>query len=145
VIHITKCGFGSQRREIPASTALILARTRLSTIQATARRISLSVGGLLWKIIVLDGTRTPTGSFGGICKNVAGYELGAAASKAALERAQVNGEDIAEVITGCIGQVRADAYNARRVAVTIGLPTNVPTYTVNRLCGSRTASHLVPS
>jgi len=69
-------------------------------------------------------------------KDVAGYELGAASSKAALERAQVNGEDISEVIMGCIGQVGADAYNARRVAVTAGLPTNVPAYTVNRLCGS---------
>ena len=88
------------------------------------------------KIIVLDGARTPTGSFGGMFKDVAGYELGAAASKAALERAQVNGEDISEVIMGCIGQVGPDAYNARRVAVTAGLPTNVPAYTVNRLCGS---------
>ncbi|HEY4558187.1 MAG TPA: thiolase family protein [Enteractinococcus sp.] len=88
------------------------------------------------KIIVLDGARTPTGSFGGMFKDVAGYELGAAASKAALERAQVNGDDISEVIMGCIGQVGADAYNARRVAVTAGLPTNVPAYTVNRLCGS---------
>src|SRR5690625_1873344 len=88
------------------------------------------------KIIVVDGARTPTGSFGGMFKDVAGYELGAAASKAALERAQVNGEDISEVIMGCIGQVGADAYNARRVAVTAGLPTNVPAYTVNRLCGS---------
>lgn len=88
------------------------------------------------KIIVLDGARTPTGSFGGMFKDVAGYELGAASSKAALERAQVNGEDISEVIMGCIGQVGADAYNARRVAVTAGLPTNVPAYTVNRLCGS---------
>ena len=88
------------------------------------------------KIIVLDGARTPTGSFGGMFKDVAGYELGAAASKAALERAQVNGEDISEVIMGCIGQVGPDAYNARRVAVTAGLPTSVPAYTVNRLCGS---------
>jgi acetyl-CoA C-acetyltransferase len=88
------------------------------------------------KIIVLDGARTPTGSFGGMFKDVAGYELGAAASKSALERAQVNGEDISEVIMGCIGQVGPDAYNARRVAVTAGLPTKVPAYTLNRLCGS---------
>lgn len=37
---------------------------------------------------------------------------------------------------GCIGQVGPDAYNARRVAITAGLPKNVPAYTVNRLCGS---------
>jgi acetyl-CoA C-acetyltransferase len=37
---------------------------------------------------------------------------------------------------GCIGQVGADAYNARRVAIEAGLPTSVPAFTVNRLCGS---------
>lgn len=88
------------------------------------------------KIIVLDGARTPTGSFGGIFKDVPGYQLGAAASKAALRRATVDGKEISETVMGCIGQVGADAYNARRVAITAGLPTNIPAYTVNRLCGS---------
>jgi len=37
---------------------------------------------------------------------------------------------------GCIGQVGADAYNARRVAIAAGIPTSVPAFTVNRLCGS---------
>lgn len=88
------------------------------------------------KIIVLDGARTPTGSFGGVFKDVPGYELGAAATKTALERSNVNAEDISEVIMGCIGQVGPDAYNGRRVAIAAGLPHNVPAYTVNRLCGS---------
>ena len=88
------------------------------------------------KIVVVDGARTPTGSFGGIFKDVPGYELGAAASREALSRAGVAGGDISEVVMGCIGQVGPDAYNARRVAVTAGLPTRVPAYTVNRLCGS---------
>lgn len=88
------------------------------------------------KIVVLDGARTPTGSFGGMFKDVPGHELGATASRAALERAGIGGEDISEVVMGCIGQVGADAYNARRVAVAAGLPKSVPAYTVNRLCGS---------
>lgn len=88
------------------------------------------------KIIVLDGARTPTGSFGGVYKDVPGYELGAAASCTALQRSNVAREDISEVVMGCIGQVGPDAYNARRVAISAGLPTNVPAYTVNRLCGS---------
>jgi acetyl-CoA C-acetyltransferase len=37
---------------------------------------------------------------------------------------------------GCIGQVGADAYNARRVALAAGLPARTPAHTVNRLCGS---------
>ena len=88
------------------------------------------------KIVVVDGARTPTGSFGGMFKDVPGHELGATASREALRRAGGAGEDISEVVMGCIGQVGPDAYNARRVAVTAGLPTNVPAFTVNRLCGS---------
>ena len=88
------------------------------------------------KIVVLDGARTPIGSFGGVFKDTPGYELGATATREALARAQVDATDIEEVVMGCIGQVGADAYNARRVAVTAGLPDRVPAYTVNRLCGS---------
>ncbi|MFD4976861.1 thiolase family protein [Streptomyces sp. NPDC058424] len=88
------------------------------------------------KIIILDGARTPIGSFGGVFKGVPGFELGANASKEALQRAGVVAEDIDEVVMGCIGQVGSDAYNARRVAIMAGLPKNVPAYTVNRLCGS---------
>jgi len=88
------------------------------------------------RIVVVDGARTPIGSFGGAFKDVPGFELGATAVTAALERAGVAADDIAEVVMGCIGQVGPDAYNARRVAMTAGLPANVPAYTVNRLCGS---------
>ncbi|WP_148573812.1 thiolase family protein [Nocardioides caldifontis] len=88
------------------------------------------------RIVVLDGARTPIGSFGGVFKDVPGHVLGATAARAALDRAGVEGRLIREVVMGCIGQVGPDAYNARRVAVTAGLPTDVPAYTVNRLCGS---------
>ena len=88
------------------------------------------------KIVLVDGARTPIGSFGGVFKDVPGFELGATASRAALERASVAAHDVQEVVMGCIGQVGPDAYNARRVAMAAGLPTNVPAYTVNRLCGS---------
>lgn len=88
------------------------------------------------KIVLLEGARTPIGSFGGVFKDVAGFELGATAARAAIARSGVDATDIEEVVMGCIGQVGPDAYNARRVAITAGLPTNVPAYTVNRLCGS---------
>lgn len=88
------------------------------------------------KIVLVDGARTPVGSFGGVFKDVPGFELGATATRGALERAGVDGADIREVVMGCIGQVGPDAYNARRVAITAGLPKSVPAYTVNRLCGS---------
>ena len=87
-------------------------------------------------IVIIDGARTPVGSFGGAFKDVPAHELGATAVRAALERAGVAPEDIDEVIMGCIGQVGADAYNARRVTLAAGLPVETPALTVNRLCGS---------
>src|SRR3954454_10933134 len=69
-------------------------------------------------------------------KDVPAFELGAAAAREPLVRAHVDPTDVREVVMGCIGQVGPDAYNARRVAVRAGLPTSIPAYTVNRLCGS---------
>lgn len=88
------------------------------------------------KIVILDGARTPVGSFGGTFKDVPAHELGAAATREALCRSGIDPAEVAEVVMGCIGQVGPDAYNARRVAVAAGLAENVPAYTVNRLCGS---------
>ncbi|MGW5691541.1 thiolase family protein [Streptomyces asiaticus] len=85
---------------------------------------------------MLDGARTPIGRFGGAFKDVPGYELGARATRSALERAGVDHSDIDELVMGCIGQVGPDAYNARRVALAAGLPKSTPAYNVNRLCGS---------
>ena len=51
-------------------------------------------------------------------------------------RAGVQAGQIDEVVMGCIGQVGSDAFNARRVALSAGLPASAPAYTVNRLCGS---------
>ena len=88
------------------------------------------------KIVLLDGARTPVGSFGGALRDVPAHELGAAAARAALARAGVAGADVDEVVMVCIGQVGPDAFNARRVALAAGVPVSVPAYTVNRLCGS---------
>lgn len=88
------------------------------------------------KIIVVDGARTPIGSFGKSLKDVPAHELGAIAVREALARSGVPGTDVDEVVMGCIGQVGPDAYNARRVALAAGLDEATPAYTVNRLCGS---------
>ncbi|WP_229706415.1 thiolase family protein [Micromonospora sonchi] len=88
------------------------------------------------KILLVEGARTPVGSFGGAFKDVPAHELGATAVREALSRAGVPVEAVDEVVMGCIGQVGPDAYNARRVALTAGLPVGTPAYTVNRLCGS---------
>jgi acetyl-CoA C-acetyltransferase len=87
-------------------------------------------------IVLVDGARTPIGSFGGVLKDLPAHELGGTAGAAALTRAGVDAADVREVVMGCIGQVGGDAYLARRVAVAAGLPLSTPAFTVNRLCGS---------
>ena len=87
-------------------------------------------------IVIVDGARTPIGSFGGALKDTPAHELGATAVRAALDRAGVSSDAVDEVVMGCIGQVGPDAYNARRVTLSAGLPHKTPAYTVNRLCGS---------
>jgi acetyl-CoA C-acetyltransferase len=87
-------------------------------------------------VFIVDGARTPVGSFGGALKEVPAHELGAAAVRGALNRAVVAPHLVDEVVMGCIGQVGPDAYIARRVGIAAGLPESTPAYTVNRLCGS---------
>lgn len=87
-------------------------------------------------IVVIDGARTPIGSFGGALSSVPAHELGAAAVTAALARSDVSVDEPGEVVMGCIGQVGPDAFNARRVAIAAGMPHSVPAHNVNRLCGS---------
>jgi acetyl-CoA C-acetyltransferase len=87
-------------------------------------------------IVIASAIRTPLGRFGGALSSVAGNELGAVAIKAALERAGVKGEEIDEVLMGCVlpaGQGQAPARQAARKA---GLPDHVGAVTINKVCGS---------
>jgi acetyl-CoA C-acetyltransferase len=84
----------------------------------------------------VNGARTPIGRYAGALASVDGHELGAGALRAAISRSGLDPASIDEVIMGCIGQVGADAYNARRVALAAGLPESTTAFTVNRLCGS---------
>ncbi len=88
------------------------------------------------KIVIVDGARTPVGRFGGDLKTLAAHELGAIAATAALSRSGVTATEVGEVVMGCVGQVGADAYNARRVALAAGVQPDSTAMTVNRLCGS---------
>lgn len=88
------------------------------------------------KIVLVAGARTPIGSFGKAFRETPAHDLGAAAVTEALLRAGLTVTDVDEVVMGCIGQIGPDAYNARRVSLGAGLPTSVPAFNVNRLCGS---------
>ena len=88
-------------------------------------------------VVVIDGARTPFGTFGGALRDVSATDLGVVAARAALERSKVAPERIEHVIFGNVLQTSADAvYFARHVGLRSGVPKEVPALTVNRLCGS---------
>src|SRR5947209_460482 len=88
-------------------------------------------------IFVVDGARTPFGSFGGSFKDVSAIDLGTSAATAAIERSGYSPNEIDQVFFGNVIQTSADAiYMARHVGLKAGIPEEVPALTVNRLCGS---------
>ncbi|PYO89978.1 MAG: acetyl-CoA C-acyltransferase [Gemmatimonadetes bacterium] len=88
-------------------------------------------------VVFLSGVRTGFGSFGGSLKDVSAIELGAAASRHAIQRSAVPASDFGHVVFGNALQTSADAiYMARHVGLKAGLPIETPAVTVNRLCGS---------
>jgi acetyl-CoA acetyltransferase family protein len=88
-------------------------------------------------IVFLSAVRTPFGTYGGSLKDISAIDLSVLASKAALERAGVQGTDVAHAIFGNVLQTSVDAaYFARHVALKSGCPNETSALTVNRLCGS---------
>ncbi|HYB72640.1 MAG TPA: acetyl-CoA C-acetyltransferase [Candidatus Sulfotelmatobacter sp.] len=88
-------------------------------------------------IVILDGARTPFGTYCGSLHDVTATDLGVVAARGALERARVAPADVDQVIFGNVIQTSADAiYLARHVGLKAGCPIETPGLTLNRLCGS---------
>lgn len=86
--------------------------------------------------VIVSGARTPIGSFGGVFKDVSAADLGAAAIRAALERAGLEPDQIDEVFMGNVLQAEEAGYTARLSALRAGIPDEIPAITVNRACSS---------
>lgn len=87
-------------------------------------------------VVVAAGRRTPIGSFQGQFSGVPATELGAQAIRATLADAQVDGQDIGEVLMGCVLPAGLGQSPARQAALGGGVGIHVPTTTVNKVCGS---------
>jgi acetyl-CoA acetyltransferase family protein len=88
-------------------------------------------------IFILGGARTPMTEYVGALKDVSAIELGAIASRGALEKTGVKPEWVDHVVFGNVLQTSSDAiYGARHVGLKACVPVEVPALTVNRLCGS---------
>jgi acetyl-CoA C-acetyltransferase len=95
--------------------------------------------------VIVSAVRTPVGTFGGQFKDVPATELGTHAVRAALERAEITGEDVNEVILGCVLSAGLGQNPARQAAIGAGIPKEVPATTINMLCGSGLKSVAIAS
>src|SRR5207249_2625155 len=87
-------------------------------------------------IVIVSAARTPLGAFQGELKGFAAPELGAAAIRAAVERARIRPEDVQEVIMGCVLPAGQGQAPARQASLGAGLPLAAGCTTVNKMCGS---------
>jgi acetyl-CoA C-acetyltransferase len=95
--------------------------------------------------VIVSAVRTPVGSFAGDFKDVPATELGAHAVRAALERAGISGDEVEEVVLGCVLQAGLGQNPARQSAIAAGIPKEVPSTTINMLCGSGLKSVAIAS
>ncbi len=88
------------------------------------------------EVVIVSAVRTPIGSFGGSLGQIPAVELGALVIKEALRRAGVTPEQVDEVIMGNVLQAGLGQNPARQAAIKAGIPQEVPSWTLNKLCGS---------
>src|SRR5512134_1620544 len=87
-------------------------------------------------IVIVAAARTPMGGFQGELKGFAAPELGAAAIRAAVERAKLKPEQVEEVIMGCVLPAGQGQAPARQASLGAGLPLGTGCTTINKMCGS---------
>lgn len=88
------------------------------------------------KTVILSGVRTPFGKLGGALSSFTASQLGGIAVKEALVRAGVKSEEVGEVILGTVLQGGQGQIPSRQAAHHAGLPWEVKTETINKVCAS---------
>jgi acetyl-CoA C-acetyltransferase len=88
------------------------------------------------KTVILSAARTPIGKLGGGLSSIDATELGATAIKAALERAEVEPEQVQHVIMGQVLQAGQGQIPSRQAQIKAGIPKEVSSETINKVCAS---------
>ncbi|MDE1712100.1 acetyl-CoA C-acetyltransferase, partial (plasmid) [Chromobacterium amazonense] len=88
------------------------------------------------EIVIVGMARTAMGGFQGALSGLTASQLGAAAIRAAVERAGVSAGEVDEVIMGCVLPAGQGQAPARQAALGGGLPQSTPCTTINKMCGS---------
>ncbi|MFI8494631.1 thiolase family protein [Peribacillus butanolivorans] len=87
-------------------------------------------------IVIVSAVRTPIGRYGGAFKEISSGHLASIAIKEAIKRANIEAEQVDEVILGEVRQTTESSNVARVAALRSGIPDSAPAFTVNRLCAS---------
>ncbi len=87
-------------------------------------------------VVIASYARTPMGGFQGALAGVKATDLGAAAVKAAVERAGVAPDKVEQIVMGCVLPAGLGQAPARQAALGAGLPLHVEATTINKMCGS---------
>ena len=88
------------------------------------------------EVVIVSAVRTAIGSFMGGLSSIPATELGAVVIKEAIERAGITNEQVDEVIMGNVLQAGLGQGPARQAALQAGLPIEIPSMAINKLCGS---------
>lgn len=87
-------------------------------------------------VVIVSACRTPIGKFGGSLKDLRAHQLAGIAMEEAVKRAGIEKAQIDELILGECIQCSDEANTARTAALSIGIPVEVPAYTVQKQCSS---------
>ncbi len=88
------------------------------------------------EVVIVSGVRTAHGKFSGALKDFSAPQLGAIAIKEALKKAGLKTSDVDEVIMGNVVQAGLGQNVARQAAITAGIPYEVGSFHVDKVCGS---------
>ena len=88
------------------------------------------------EVVIVSAVRTPMGSFGGSLSTVSATQLGATAIKGALQKINLNPNEVEEVYMGNVLQANLGQAPAKQAAIFAGISENTPCTTVNKVCAS---------
>lgn len=88
------------------------------------------------EVYIVSAVRTPIGSFGGVLKNISSTKLGGIAIKGAIDRIKLDIKLVEEVYMGSVLQANLGQAPAKQAAKFAGLPDNVNSTTINKVCAS---------
>ena len=87
-------------------------------------------------VVIASACRTAIGKFGGSLKDISPGQLGSVVLKEALKRGGAEAKEVEEIIMGNVLSAGHGQNIARQAAIAAGVPVEVSSYCVNKVCGS---------